>query len=112
MILWASASSAACRARRAASPTRRRSGRSGPRAAKKTKPAPDLIGRDFHAERPGTKLVGDFTYLPLAGGEFLYLAMVLDLATREVVGWFIVDRMRTGLVAGRAADGGLDPLRQ
>ncbi|MFF3583926.1 hypothetical protein [Streptomyces mirabilis] len=49
-------------------------------------PAPDLIGRDFHAERPGTKLAGDVTYLPTAEG-WLYLACQLDLATREVVGY-------------------------
>ncbi|MEU8911634.1 IS3 family transposase [Streptomyces mirabilis] len=38
------------------------------RPDKKAKPAPDLIGRNFHAERPGIKLVGDITYLPTAEG--------------------------------------------
>lgn len=46
--------------------TRRRR-RSLTRPDKKAKPAPDLIGRDFQAERPGIKLVGDITYLPTAG---------------------------------------------
>ncbi|MFJ8098043.1 IS3 family transposase [Streptomyces griseofuscus] len=42
----------------------RRKHRSLTRPDAKAKPAPDLIGRDFHAERPGIKLVGDITYLP------------------------------------------------
>ncbi|MEW2491871.1 IS3 family transposase, partial [Streptomyces sp. NPDC048411] len=50
----------------------RRKHRSLTRADKKAKPAPDLIGRDFHAELPGTKLVGDITYLPTTEG-WLYL---------------------------------------
>jgi transposase InsO family protein len=41
----------------------RRKHRSLTRPDKKATPAPDLTGRDFHAERPGTKLVGDITYL-------------------------------------------------
>ncbi|MDV9200519.1 IS3 family transposase [Streptomyces sp. Wh19] len=42
----------------------RRKRRSLTRPDKKARPAPDLIGRDFHAEVPGTKLVGDITALP------------------------------------------------
>ncbi|UXY32195.1 IS3 family transposase [Streptomyces sp. HUAS TT20] len=67
------------------------------RPDKKAKPAPDLIGRDFHAERPGIKLVGDITYLPTAEG-WLYLACRLDLATREVVGYAMADHHRAELV--------------
>ncbi|MGW7171237.1 IS3 family transposase, partial [Streptomyces sp. NPDC054884] len=67
------------------------------RPDKKTKPAPDLIGRNFHAERPGIKLVGDITYLPTAEG-WLYLACWLDLATREVVGYAMADHHRAELV--------------
>ncbi|MDX3129419.1 IS3 family transposase [Streptomyces europaeiscabiei] len=63
----------------------------------KAKPAPDLIGRDFHAERPGIKLVGDITCLPTAEG-WLYLACWLDLATREVVGYAMADHHRAELV--------------
>ncbi|MFD4723434.1 IS3 family transposase [Streptomyces sp. NPDC058423] len=65
-----------------------------PAAAK----APDLIGRDFTAREPNTKYVGDITYLPLDGGKFLYLATVIDLASRRLAGWVIADHMRTGLV--------------
>ncbi|MEV5047063.1 IS3 family transposase [Streptomyces griseoincarnatus] len=65
-----------------------------PAAAK----APDLIGRDFTAREPNTKYVGDITYLPLDGGKFLYLATVIDLASRRLAGWAIADHMRTDLV--------------
>ncbi|MEV7345365.1 IS3 family transposase [Streptomyces sp. NPDC093544] len=61
-------------------------------------PAPDLILRDFTAPMPGLRLVGDITYLPTAEG-WLYLATVIDLCTREVVGWAMADHMRTQLVA-------------
>jgi transposase InsO family protein len=59
--------------------------------------SPDLIGREFTATRPGTRLVGDITYLRTGEG-WLYLATVIDLATRMVVGWQTADHMRTGLV--------------
>ncbi|TWE17438.1 transposase InsO family protein [Kitasatospora atroaurantiaca] len=74
---------------------------------------PDLFQRDFTAPEPGRKYMGDITYLPLADGEFLYLATVLDCFSRKVVGWSIADHMRTGLVAdalgmAAATRGGLD----
>jgi putative transposase len=59
--------------------------------------SPDLIGRDFTAEQPGTRLVGDITYLKTGEG-WLYLATVIDLATRMVVGWQLAEHMRTSLV--------------
>ena len=59
--------------------------------------SPDLIGRDFTAEVPGTRLVGDITYLKTGEG-WLYLATVIDLATRMVTGWQLADHMRTSLV--------------
>ncbi|MFP8906438.1 IS3 family transposase [Streptomyces atacamensis] len=65
-----------------------------PAAAK----APDLIGRDFTARETNTKYVGDITYLPLASGKFLYLATVIDLASRRLTGWAIANHMRTDLV--------------
>ncbi|MEU6890176.1 IS3 family transposase [Streptomyces viridosporus] len=76
-------------------------------------PVPDLFQRDFTAAEPGRKYMGDITYLPLAGGEFLYLATVLDCFSRKVVGWSIADHMRTGLVAdalrmAASTRGGLD----
>ena len=75
-----------------------------PRASKATtQPDPDasgpadLVGRDFTAEQPGTKLVGDITYIRTWQG-WLYLATVIDCYSREVVGWSMADHMRTGLV--------------
>lgn len=59
---------------------------------------PDLIQRDFTAETPGTKLVGDITYLATGQG-WLYLATVIDLCTRMVVGWAMAPHMRTELIS-------------
>ncbi|MFD8382270.1 DDE-type integrase/transposase/recombinase [Streptomyces sp. NPDC059679] len=55
------------------------------------------MGRDFTAARPGTRLVGDITYLPTREGR-LYLARWLDLATREVIGYAMADHHRAELV--------------
>ncbi|MFF7159751.1 IS3 family transposase [Streptomyces sp. NPDC008139] len=70
-------------------------------------PVPDLLQRDFTASAPNQKYVGDITYLPVGGGRFLYLATVLDLHSKRLVGWSISDHMRTGLIAAalRAAAG-------
>ena len=70
--------------------------------------APDLLERDFTAAEPGQRLVGDITYLRTGQG-WLYLATVIDLATRMVVGWQLADRARTSLVTDAlqmALDGG------
>ena len=48
--------------------------------------APNLLNRDFTAPRPNTKWVTDITAIPTAEG-WLYLAVVLDLFSRMVVGW-------------------------
>ncbi|MFK0114232.1 IS3 family transposase [Streptomyces sp. NPDC091217] len=84
------------RERQIAGITRRKS-RSLTRADRTAPPAPDLVQRDFTAPMPGLKLVGDITCLPTAEG-WLYLATVIDLCTREVVGWSMADHMRTQLV--------------
>ncbi|WP_433269412.1 IS3 family transposase [Actinosynnema sp. CS-041913] len=65
-----------------------------PAAAK----APDLLGRDFTADTPNTRYVGDITYLPIADGTFLYLATVMDLCSRRLVGWAVAGHMRVDLV--------------
>jgi putative transposase len=59
--------------------------------------SPDLIDREFTAPAPGQRLVGDITYLRTGEG-WLYLATVIDLATRMVVGWQLAEHMRTSLV--------------
>jgi putative transposase len=75
----------------------RRRRRSLTQPDKRARPAPDLLSRDFTARLPGTKLVGDITFLPTAEG-WLYLACWLDLATREVVGYAMADHHRASLV--------------
>jgi putative transposase len=89
--------------------TRRRR-RSLTRADTKVVPSPDLVGRDFTAAEPGTKLVSDITYLPTLAGWW-YLATVIDLATREVIGYAMADHHRASLVVDAlrmaAARGGL-----
>ena len=58
---------------------------------------PDLLGRDFTADRPGVKFVGDITYVHTWQG-FVYLATVIDCYSKKVVGWAIEDHMRAELV--------------
>lgn len=58
---------------------------------------PDLIKRDFTSPVPTYKLVGDITYLKTKEG-WLYLATVIDLCTRMVVGWAIAERMTADIV--------------
>jgi transposase InsO family protein len=59
---------------------------------------PDLLKRDFTAGSPNRKYVGDITYLPLADGNNLYLATVIDCCSRKLAGWAVADHMRTELV--------------
>jgi putative transposase len=59
--------------------------------------APDLIGRRFTAERPDQKWCGDITYVKTWEG-WAYLATVIDLYSRKVVGWTVDTHMRTSLV--------------
>lgn len=60
-------------------------------------PAPDLIGRDFTAQRANQKWCGDITYIKTWNG-WAYLATVIDLYSRKVVGWALDTHMRTDLV--------------
>lgn len=61
------------------------------------RPAPDLVDRDFTADHPNKLWVADITYIPTWAG-FLYLAVVVDIWSRRVVGWAMADHLRTGLV--------------
>ena len=60
-------------------------------------PIPDLVNRDFGAVTPGEKMVGDITYIDTWEG-WLYLATVIDCATRKVVGWALDDNYKTPLI--------------
>ena len=61
-------------------------------------PIPDLVGRNFTAAEPGTKLVGDITYIATGEG-WLYLATVLDCCTKEVIGYAMDDHYQTPLIS-------------
>jgi len=61
------------------------------------RPAPDLVERCFVAQGPNQLWVADMTYVPTWAG-FIYLAIVLDVWSRRVVGWAIGERMTAELV--------------
>ena len=61
-------------------------------------PAPDLVKREFTPDAPDHVWAGDITYVRTAEG-WLYLATVLDLFSRRVLGWAVATHMRTELVA-------------
>jgi len=60
-------------------------------------PMPDLIGLRFNPGAPDVAWVGDITYVPTGEG-WLYLASVLDLGSRRLLGYSMADHMRTELV--------------
>ena len=76
--------------------SRRKSARTTIRA-KRARPAPDLVERDFTAEGPDQLWVADITYIPTWAG-FLFLAVVLDVWSRRIVGWAMATHLRTELV--------------
>ena len=59
--------------------------------------APNILNRDFYASNPDEKYVGDITYISTGEG-WLYLATVIDLYSRKVVGWSMADTMKVSLV--------------
>src|SRR5271168_3474057 len=61
------------------------------------RPAPDLVERNFSAPAPNALWAADITYIPTWSG-FLYLAVVLDVYSRRVVGWAMANHLRTELV--------------
>jgi putative transposase len=75
--------------------SRRRSVRTTVRSD--ARPAPDLVEREFVADRPNKLWVADITYIPTASG-FLYLAIVLDVFSRRIVGWSMSTRLQAQLV--------------
>lgn len=58
--------------------------------------APNLLDRDFMADQPNQKWAGDITYIWTREG-WLYLAVILDLHSRRVIGWAISNRMKRDL---------------
>ena len=66
-------------------------------SSERQRPAPDLVDRDFEAEAADELWVADITYVPTAVG-FVYLAVVLDVFSRRIVGWSMASHLRTALV--------------
>jgi len=69
------------------------------RRNKDARPAPDLVERKFEADAPDRLWVADITYVPTWAG-FLYLAVVLDVFSRRIVGWAMANHLRTELIVG------------
>jgi transposase InsO family protein len=65
---------------------------------RRAKAAEDRVGRDFNPAGPNVTWCGDITYLRTGEG-WLYLATVIDLFSRRVIGWSLAEHMRTTLVA-------------
>jgi len=76
------------RRRRGPKTTQRRAG---------ARPAADLVDRNFTAYGPDQLWVADITYVPTSAG-FIYLAVVLDVWSRKIVGWAMKTHLRTELV--------------
>jgi putative transposase len=60
-------------------------------------PSPNLLAAASAPSAPGTQLVSDITYIPTAEG-WLYLAVVIDLYSRAILGWKVSDSLHTELV--------------
>jgi len=60
-------------------------------------PAANLLNQEFQAARPNQKWVADITYLPTSSG-WVYLAVVLDLYSRKVVGWSMSNSLATEVI--------------
>ena len=67
------------------------------RRDERQRPAPDLVKREFTANGPNQLWVADMTYVPTWAG-FIYLAVVLDVWSRRIVGWAIGEQMSAELV--------------
>jgi putative transposase len=63
-------------------------------------PAPDLVQRTVAASAPNQLWIADITYVPTRLDGFLYLAVILDVCSRRVVGWSMATHLRTELVVG------------
>jgi putative transposase len=70
--------------------------RSTTRRNKAHRVVPNLLSRDFTADRPDQKWLADITYIPTREG-WLYLAAILDLFSRKIVGWAMSERITTDL---------------
>jgi len=60
--------------------------------------SPNILDRDFATKKVDFAWLSDITYLPNTKGGFFYLAVVMDLASREILGWHVDDHMEADLV--------------
>ncbi len=67
------------------------------RKSKADRPAADLVDRAFAADEPNQLWVADITYIP-TWADFLYLAVVMDVWSRKIVGWAMASHLRADLV--------------
>ena len=67
-------------------------------------PSPNLVAAEPPPTRPHRAWAGDITHIPIEGG-WAYLAVVIDLCTRRMVGWDLADNMRAGLVTAALGQG-------
>ena len=65
--------------------------------SRKTVPAPNELKQEFHAPGPNRRWVSDVTFIPTRQG-WLYLAVIIDLFSRAVVGWSMSERLKKRLV--------------
>lgn len=79
------------------------------RRDRRERPAPDLVQRGFKADRPDALWVADMTHVPTWAG-FVYLAAVMDVFSRRIVGWAMGENMTSDLVL-RALNMGLQQRR-
>ena len=75
----------------------RRRGTRTTRVDRNHRAAPDRVERQFRADAPDKIWVADITFVPTWAG-FVYLAIVLDVFSRKVVGWAMANHLRTELV--------------
>jgi len=68
----------------------------------KAPPAPDLVERRFEAERPNQLWLADLTYVPTHEG-YLFLAVVMDMFSRKIVGWSMREDLKAELVVDALA---------
>ena len=70
-----------------------------PRTESRTNVSDNLLNRQFDVAEPDQKWVSDITYIKV-GRQWLYLAAVVDLFSRKVVGWALDNHMRESLILG------------
>ena len=73
--------------------------------------APNVLERDFEATAPNQKWLADMTYVPTGEG-WLYLALVLDLYSRKLVGWAIEEVAWPACATARASRGAPPEVKQ